>query len=314
MTARAVESSGNQQVDDIIEGLIGIYEAVFPGRIRGYYLSGSYVAGGLTPLSDLDLFVLFKERFANPEEAATARRLNQALYTARLTPMRLDIPAQGEHNLSPHDRIQLKLASRVVYGEDARDTIALPAMDEYIRATMQLAHGNLARVLRCPDWHEMAVLTFPLDYPDPDDEFFGYAWKRIPFWYPPDTTRGIKELVMTIGRITTALIAHKARRYVPQRGDSVTLYRECIGDEWSDYVAAIYRDGKARWGYLVPDDPTERQSLRNLCSQTLGFENHFLATYHAYLLSELAHGDDPARQFALDRLREVTFPDGDAST
>ncbi len=304
-----IASSSNRQVDDIIQGLVGIYEAVFPGRIRGYYLTGSFVAGGLTPLSDLDLCVLFKGDYASTEEEATARRLNSALYAARFTPIRLDIPARCEQHLSPHDRILLKLASRPVFGEDVRDAIALPAMDDYIRATMEMAHDNLARVLRGPDWREMTTLTFPLDYPDPADEFYGYAWKRIPFWYPPETTHGLKELVTTIGRMTTALIAHKAQRYVPQRKDSVSLYRECIGDEWTEYVAAIYHHGKGRWGYLVPDDPSERQDLRALCHQTLGFENHFLATYRAYLRSELTHGDDTAKRFALHRLREVLFSD-----
>lgn len=37
---------GNATIDAIIDGLIGIYEAVFPERIRGYYLTGSYAAGG----------------------------------------------------------------------------------------------------------------------------------------------------------------------------------------------------------------------------------------------------------------------------
>ncbi len=30
--------TGNQQADSILRGVIGIWEAVFPGRVRGYYL------------------------------------------------------------------------------------------------------------------------------------------------------------------------------------------------------------------------------------------------------------------------------------
>lgn len=299
--------TGNSQIDDIIQGLIAVYEAVFPERIRGYYLTGSYVAGGLNPLSDLDLLILFKGAFADDEERDRARRLNGAFYHARLTAIRLDLPARSERDLSPLDRILLKLASRPIYGEDVRDEIALPSLPDYTRATMELAYGNLARVLRGPDWRTPAALTYLLSYPDPDDEFFGYAHRRFPMWYPPEITGGLKELVTTVGRLATAIIALRAGRYVPQRADSVTLYREAIGDEWSAYVAEIYAAGKGRWGYLVPSDPAERAHLRDLCRQTLAFENHFLTVYRDFLLAE-SHDPDPARRdVATQEFRDLGF-------
>lgn len=299
--------TGNGQIDDIIQGLIAVYEAVFPRRIRGYYLTGSYVAGGLTPLSDLDLLILFKGAFADDEERDRARRLNGAFYHARLTAIRLDLPARSEQNLAPLDRILIKLASRPIYGEDVRDEIAPPSLPDYTRATMESAYDNLARILRGPDWRTAAALTFPLIYPDPADEFFGYVHKRFPMWYPPEVTQGLKELVTTVGRLATAIIALRAGRYVPQRADSVTLYREAIGDEWGDYLAEIYEAGKGRWGYLVPTDPAERARLRDLCRRTLAFENHFLIAYRDFLLAE-SRDADPARGDAATRqLRPLGF-------
>src|SRR5262249_19669289 len=50
-------STGSERADTILRGLIGIWEIVFPDRIRGYYLAGSYSNGSATPTSDLDLIV-----------------------------------------------------------------------------------------------------------------------------------------------------------------------------------------------------------------------------------------------------------------
>jgi hypothetical protein len=172
---------------------------------------------------------------------------------------------------------------------------------------MELAYDNLARVLRGPDWRTAVTLNYPLAYPDPADEFFGYTRKRFPMWYPPEATAGLKELVTTIGRLATAIIALRAGRYVPQRADSVTIYCETTSDEWGDYLAEIYEAGKGRWGYLVPADPADRAHLRDLCRQTLAFENHFLTVYHDFLLAE-SHDDDPTRRdAATQRLRDLGF-------
>lgn len=309
VTRLTITPSGNGQVDDIVRGLVGLYEVVFPGRIRGYYLTGSYAEGGVTALSDLDLFVVFKGDFIDAEEGLRGRRLNQVFYTARLTPIRLDIPARSERHLSPLDRVLLKLASRPVYGEDIRDTIALPDLPAYRRGVTHIAVHNARIVLRGDNLRGPETLTFPLDYPEPHAEFYGYARTRVPFWYPPAVEHGLKELVTTVGRMATALIALRAGRYVPQRRDSVRLYRECIGDGWTEYVAAIVEGGKERWGYLVPEGAADRRLLHDLCRQTLAFENHFLGTYRAYLLAELRSDDDADRRFAAQRLGEVLYPD-----
>lgn len=162
VTRLAIAASGDAQMDEVVRGLVGIYEAVFPGRIRGCYLTGSYAAGGVTALSDLDLFVIFKEDFADAAEAATARRLNQVFYTARLTPCRLDIPARAEHALAPLDRVLLKLASRPIYGEDIRNAIALPDLAEYRRATVAVALDRARVVLRGVALRGPDTLTAPL--------------------------------------------------------------------------------------------------------------------------------------------------------
>lgn len=132
---------------------------------------------------------------------------------------------------------------------------------------------------------------------------------RVPYWYPPTVARGLKELVSTVGRMATALIALHAGRYVPPRRDSVALYRACIGDEWSDYVAAISERGKGRWGYLVPEDAGERRILHDLCQMTLAFENHFLDAVRDYLLVESRGTDAAGRAFAARSFGTILYPD-----
>ena len=49
--------------------------------------------------------------------------------------------------------------------------------------------------------------------------------------------------------------------------------------------------GARRVADRIPAAQEERAQLRAICARTLGFENHFLALYRHYALSEL-HGDD----------------------
>lgn len=47
-----INSTGNRQVDDILRGIVGLFEMAFPNRIRGYYLCGSYIDGSAIPCED----------------------------------------------------------------------------------------------------------------------------------------------------------------------------------------------------------------------------------------------------------------------
>src|SRR5688572_14651210 len=81
------ESTGHPQIDTILRGLIGIYQVVFPARLRCVYVVGSYRDGSAVPGSDLDMGVVFTESLKE-EELATFRRVNQS--AALMSPVRLD--------------------------------------------------------------------------------------------------------------------------------------------------------------------------------------------------------------------------------
>ncbi len=149
------------------------------------------------------------------------------------------------------------------------------------------------RGLRQREW-----ATFPLQYPDPEDVFYGYA--------PRGDTQA---LVLGAGWAGTAILALKAGQYVAKKSDWIDLYERYIGDEWTAFQAEIYRSCKQQWGYRIPEAPLERGRLKELCRQALAFENHYLAIYRDYLLAELHSDSDDHKLVAVRRLGQIVYPD-----
>jgi hypothetical protein len=191
----------------------------------------------------------------------------------------------------------------LVYGDDLRHQLLLPPLAQYLRDVTWSPYRFLGQVMR-----ERLVLVYPLSYPDTSDPFYGYTKKRIAAWYPAAIEQGTKELITGVTRTATALLALRAHQYVGTKSASIRLYREQIADEWTEYLEALYRKGKGEWQYAVPDRPAAQQRLRELCQQTLGFENHYFQHYRRYLL-DLLQGTDDERLFAAQRLSQVVYTD-----
>lgn len=294
------ETTGNSQVDRILQGIVGLYETIFPGYIRAYYVIGSYADGSAVPISDIDFMIIFGKPL-------TRAQLDQALaltgHCSLISPIRLDIGMELEQRLAGMECTLLKLGSRFVYGADLRESLQLPPMALYQRDATWSPYRFLGQVIRAQE-----VLTYPLTYPDANDFFYGYTQKRIDHWYPAEITQGTKELVTGIARTATALVALLAQRHVGTKQASIRLYREAIGDEWSDYLERLYQYGKGAWHYRIPTDQADQQRLRDLCRQTLAFENHYFAHYRIYLLT-LLQGSEDERRFAAERLTQVVYQD-----
>jgi hypothetical protein len=297
-----VNTTGSQTVDRILCQLVARFEEQFPQRVRGYYLLGSYAdQSAAGPLSDIDLFILFKAHFINPEEQETARSLIERC--ARESPIRLDANATCEGELSQlHAVIQvaIKAGSLLVYGEDSRPTMPLPPIEKYAQDVAGGALFFIGKVLRNTE-----TIVLPVTYPDPKGEFYGYVQKRIDSWYPVTVPAGTKELVACMSRIATAMIALQAKVYVTGKAESIRLYRLHIGDQWADFLETLYNQAKQQWRYLVPEDQAARASLRQLCTQALAFENHFLGLYRTDLLDLASSGTEEEKQLASERLQHL---------
>ena len=266
---------GDSIIDRIIRHVIGRFEAGFPGRIRAYYLIGSYADGTAVATSDIDLKILFRERLdEGAEEQAVQQLVQDCAQSSRVD---LDVVAFGEDAALAVGDVDIKLASRLLYGDDIRERMPLLSIALWARA---LLHGLLRFMARAR--HNPPCLTFPLDYPDSADDFYGYARRRLRSrdGGMHDTT---KDLVRIVGGAASALVAWRAGRYVARKSDCVAAYREAIGDEWTELVAAIDRLCRVELGYRVPEDSEARRQLRALGEGALGFENHFLGQYREFV-------------------------------
>ncbi|MGI8690431.1 MAG: hypothetical protein ACR2M3_17770 [Thermomicrobiales bacterium] len=63
----------------------------------------------------------------------------------------------------------------------------------------------------------------------------------------------------------------------------------------------------------MPDDPVGQALLRDLCRETLAFENHYLALYRVHLLQQLRKADETCVRFAVERLDTVRYLDAEVT-
>ena len=294
-------STGDERADDTIRMLVADYERIFPGRICGYYVLGSYADGTAVPLSDLDMAIVFHGELT-PEESTIAQRVAEDSNCR--SPIRLNINIAARNELSVNTSTLLKLGSLLVYGDDIRAELRLPPLDAYRRWVTGGPYRFSGQVLRGVD-----LLPYPLDYPDPDGEFYGYDRKRIAEWYPADVERGTKELVTAMARIATAILAVRAGAYVARKEEAIRLYAEIVGGGWTGYLQALYEKCKLQWHYRIPEGRLDREELRLLCRQTLDFENHYFALHRDYLLGLLGSSEPGDREFAAEQLRRVVYAD-----
>jgi hypothetical protein len=289
-------SLGDARADATVRGLVGLFELVFPGRVRGYCLLGSYTNATPVAISDIDLAIVFKDDYRDEQEEEAAQRMIAVCQL--ISPIRLDVTPYSETSLRPED-VRLKLGSALVYGEDIRERLPLPEPAAHTRYITGWANAFVKRL------HDAERLPFPLRYPDPDCEFYGYDRKRVDAWYPPEVTQGTKELVATVCWTATALLSLQAGRFAGTKADAIRLYAEAVGGEWAPFVQDLYRLCKGQWQYAVPRAEAERRQLRALCARTLPYLNHYLAVYHAYLLRLQAQGTEDDQRFAHERLAEL---------
>jgi hypothetical protein len=219
-------SSGNQQIDQITSGVIEILQTSFPNRIRGYYYQGSCADGALTPLSDIDLSVVFID-----EQTAIEQQHFTAIRSAckRISPRNLDLSCSDETTVlhADHLRFQpdwgpvlaaitLKCASIPAYGVDIRQAIPFVPRDVYIRTLMHFPYLVLAGQRK-----NLPQLSYPLDYPDPEDQFLGYIGRLLRA-ADGTLTPSTKRLVHASGFIATALLALQVPVFVADKRTAIS--------------------------------------------------------------------------------------------
>jgi hypothetical protein len=266
------------QVKNIIRDLIDVYEANFPGCIAGYYVEGSYADQTSVATSDIDIVIVFRDRFADKQMHMAAEQLWESL--GQPSTIELDIAVIDEDGLRGGVRPNLKLGSQLIYGEDVCQRYPLIALDNWAFERMHAAYWLCIMV-----YHRLLPVHLPLDFPDPNDEFFGYIQRMtiLPDGLEVPCTR---DIIRTTGWAATALLALQAGQYAYRKRDCYQLYRQHIGDEWSELLEEIYVCCRGRWNYLIPSAREDRLRLRHICARMLDFERAFLLHYKHYLLTQ----------------------------
>jgi hypothetical protein len=301
-----INSSGSEQVDNLLRGFVGLCELSLPGRIRGYYLTGSwsngtalYIPGDRDRSSDIDVRVIFKGSLEEQDRCQF-----EALLTGycRLSPLTLEVYPADETALARNWDICLKQESLLLYGEDIRASLPLPSLEDHIQRVMTFPPYALAavrgQVLYADGQWQEPWLKHPLAYPDPDGEFYGY-----------NIGSSLGGLVGDATWAATVILAVKAGLYAGTKRTAAFLYRERIDDEWHDLPAAIFERCKLAWGLQVPAAPADRRQLREMCRRTLGLENYLLELYRDYLGETLQSPDPENVRYALRMLAMIVYDD-----
>ena len=294
-------STGNPQVDAILRGLLGIYQTVFPERLRCLYIVGSYSDGSAVLGSDLDLGVVFTEPLAS-EHLAQFRQINQSL--ALISPVRLDCGTVTPERFTNGIPAGLKSAL-IVYGEDVFAGMSLEPVEAALRRGMSNTFHSLY-VLRQRD----EGLVYPLNYPDPTGEYYGYErWGT----YLGERTfgPGVRSLVTSVTLMASCCVMLQAGQPVASKQESVLAYETYVGDEWTEFVGQVYAQCKQDWHYQLPRTAKARRLFRRLCAKMLGFENHFLGRCRELVLNDLKHSEKSVREMALYRLHRISYPGED---
>ncbi|HLZ10703.1 MAG TPA: nucleotidyltransferase domain-containing protein [Chloroflexota bacterium] len=232
MAQRLLKTTGNENIDRILEETVGALESLFPGRVRAVYLSGSYASADAVPTSDVDGLVVFRGDLTDEESrrfAVVIRSLSV------LSGVFVDFVARGERELLREGQYPTKAASRVlVYGDDVVATVPAVPLWRYTTQTMQGSWFYLSLVRGGQD-----RLSFPLTYPDSRGEFFGYernGLRSLDGWDRP----GLKALVGEMTLAASTLVAMKAGVGIVRTVDSVTSYRTYVDDQWTNWLEEIY--------------------------------------------------------------------------
>lgn len=297
-------STGDATIDAIVRGAIGIWETTFPDRVRAYYLFGSHANGSAIPTSDIDLFVIPHGSLTS-EERERADRLGR--YCALMSPVRLETLVVDEDVLLRDGHFRVTAGSVLLYGDDLRERMPEQSFDVYVRTYAHAPSAHMTQVLRRTD-----CVTFPLAYPDPAGEFYGYDQPHLP--HRREEHRNIAGMIATACWAATIIVAWDARRTVRARSESVPMYKRSIGDEWTPFLEELYARGKEQWHYLIPESAGDRRMLHDLCVSMLAFENHYLQRFRRYLLGELSSENDESKFIAVQRFGKVIFADPEVTS
>jgi hypothetical protein len=262
MTIDSFAAGGNP--DSLLGEVCQRFQAAFPGRIGGIYLLGSRALGCAIASSDWDLAVVFRGAVADAERK-TAQNL--AADIRRSGPLVLELTvldeAEARRGVRPHIKI-----GKLVEGDDVLEDCPLKPRTELLGYFSYSALYFSWMVRGKPP-----LLAYPLAYPDPTGEFFGYEQNGI--WTGENTFRpGLGLLVNLAVSIANFHLALEADEFVPNKSLTVARFRQRFpAAPLGAWLQVVFELGRQRWQGTIPAAADDRLALADLCRRTLAFEN-----------------------------------------
>lgn len=314
-------STGIVSLDALLQRLVLLCEQAFPGRIRSYYLGGSHSDGTAvghdqpSNSSDVDCFVIFSQTLTADEQTTFQRLVAEA---QQVSHAQLDAHAFAAQDLlykagpeaaqSSFLRALIDVAGVLVYGDDLRPDLPPVELPRYMLDVIEsgIYHLSIPRQRGMLTYPLETPLVYPLTYPEPADEFYGY--ELIPAH--PHLPHGTRVFVALTAWIATFLLALESGHYAGRKSQSLQSCQIYLPADSRTQLAVTINDlCKSTWGYVLPDGMEDRERLRICCRETLALENEYLRLVHEYVLTRLQHGE-PQERVQIDRILQcITYPD-----
>lgn len=321
METKLHATTGIVYLDALLESLVTACEQFFPGRIRSYYLGGSNSDGTAvghgrsSNSSDVDLFVIFYSTITEDESATFQHLVAECQLTS---PIQLDTHTYSEDDLlrkPGSDTTQtsflnalIRVAGVLIYGDDICADLPPVQFSHFVLDVIEsgVFHLGIPRQREGIAYPLVTPLVFPLTYPDPAGEFYGYDTVLARSSAP----RGTRVLVALTAWIATLILALETGRYAGQKSQCIRLCKEFLpNDRRTQLAATIYDLCKDTWGYALPEQAKDREQLRSICRETLALENDYLLITRDYLLDRLQHGKVPEKRRVSRILQSVVYQD-----
>lgn len=281
-------STSQEVVSQTLQSCIASYELLFPGRIRSYFLVGSYLDGSAVQNSDLDVVVLFKHK-VTLKELEAFWHLHYQLNLISPIPLGFNVIHESyfEQGVSLHFR-----ESKLLYGQDVLKNY--PNLSREM-AEQRFISSAIKLIYRIHNVN--TPLSIPVHFPDQKALYFGFNFKVQQQNTP-------KRLMNLVARIISALLILKTGEQPKSKRHSILCYQENIGGRWADYANKVEKLVKYKWQYQMPETQEDQQQLTELCQQLLEFENNFLGFIKPRLIQ-----DD--QKWAIDCQKYITFSEKD---
>ncbi len=286
------QSSGNPLVDRILQGLVGVFEMLFPEKIKAYILTGSYMAHHAVGTSDIDIYIIFKQPLDAEEYAAFWRaktRCNQ------ISPVDLDLKPFSYPQLKRLGYPNVRDYGQTLYGEDFASDCE-PMAGEAVQLLGFHALNFIFRARGNPP-----ELVFPLSVPDANMPFYGYA-KRAARAFGENQRQGTKSLINIASRTAMSMIALETGLPVFSKRECMESFRSRDEDPWQAFLEDVEHLCRDEWDYKVPEGEMEQRKLKDICLLALEFENHYLGMLREHLLEELQRESRPNLKISIPDL------------